>query len=145
MFNKEEGEKMEAADTVVGNEVVVKGNLKSPSNILVHGIVKGKVTTETDANIGETAKIEGSVQAKNVTIAGEVQGNVTAEESLKIEGSGKILGDISTPSLVIQEGAIFVGKSEMPAEGKTEEASEEETQEEEIEEILETEEVAEES
>jgi len=144
MFNKEEGEKMEAAETVVGKDVVIKGNLKSPSNILVNGVVKGKVNTETDANIGETASIEGSVKAKNVTIAGEVQGNVAAEESLQIEGSGKILGDISTPSLTIQEGAVFTGKCEMPTEKRDEKSSPEDGQEEEIEEILETEEVAEE-
>ena len=146
MFDKKEGEKMEAAETVVGNDVVIKGNLKSPSNILVNGIVKGKVKTETDANIGETAKVEGSVEGKNVTIAGEIQGNVIAQESLKVEGTGKIAGDISTPGLVIQQGAIFTGKCEMSAESNpTEEGAEGEKKEEEIEEILETEEVTEEN
>ena len=137
---------MEAAETIVGNEVVIKGNLKSPSNILVNGVVKGKISTETDANIGETAKVEGSVQSKNVTVAGEIQGNIKAEESLKIEGSGRVIGDIATPSLVIQQGATFNGKCEMTTEGAQPE-EEEETEEEEIEEILETEteEVGEES
>jgi cytoskeletal protein CcmA (bactofilin family) len=147
MFEKKEGEKMEATETVVGSDVVIKGNLKSPSNILVNGIVKGKVKTETDANIGETAKVEGSVEGKNVTIAGEIQGNVTVQESLKVEGTGKITGDISAPSLVIQQGAIFTGKCEMSAGSKEAEAeeTEEEKEEEEIEEILETEEVTEEN
>jgi len=142
MFEKNEGEKMEGAETIVGNDVVVKGNLKSPSNILVNGIVKGTVSTETDVTIGEGAKVEGSVNAKNVTIAGEIQGNVSAEESLQIENTGAIVGDINAPSLVIKQGAVFNGKSEMSGKGQAEEGNEEE---EEIEEILEAEEVSEEN
>ncbi len=146
MFNKKkkEGENMESAETIVGNDVVIKGNLKSPSNILVHGVVKGQVTTETDANVGEGSRIEGSVTGKNVTIAGEVQGNIEAGESLRIEGTGVVNGDIKTPSLVIQEGAKFLGKCEMPVETREDgEGEENEGQKEEIEEILETEEVEE--
>jgi cytoskeletal protein CcmA (bactofilin family) len=145
MFNNnQEGERnMENPETIVGNDVVIKGNLKSPSNISVNGTVKGKVDTQADANIGETAKIDGSVSGKNVTIAGEVQGNVSTEESLKIQATGKIFGDIDTPSLVIEQGASFVGKCQMPAERSETEESEEETinENDEIEEMLETEEV----
>lgn len=143
MFNNnQEGEEnMENAETIVGNDVVIKGNLKSPSNINVNGVVKGKVTTDTDANIGETAKIDGSVTGKNVTIAGEVQGNVNAGESLKIQTTGKIFGDIETPSLVIEEGAKFIGKSQMPAERSETEEDNDYDEEDEIEEMLETEEV----
>ncbi len=147
MFNNnQEGERnMENAETIVGNDVVIKGNLKSPSNINVNGTVKGKVTTQADANIGETAKIDGSVSGKNVTIAGEVQGNVSSEESLKIQATGKIFGDIDTPSLVIEQGANFIGKCEMPAEKSEVESGEssEMSEEDEIEEMLETEEIEE--
>jgi cytoskeletal protein CcmA (bactofilin family) len=147
MFNqkKVEGDQnMENAETIVGNDVVIKGNLKSPSNIIVNGVVKGKVTTETDANIGESATIEGSVTGKNVTVAGEVQGNVSSKESLKIQSTGRIFGDVATPNLVIEEGATFVGKCDMPAEmTESSDQLDENQEEEEIEEILETEEVEE--
>ena len=120
MFGKE-GETMEGAETIVGVDVVVKGNLKSPSNIAINGTVKGQVVTSTDVMIGESAKIEGSVNAKKVTVSGEVRGNIESGESLVINPSGKVFGDITTPNLVIESGATFVGKSTMPEAGQASE------------------------
>lgn len=113
MFGGEE-EKMEPqAETIVGVDVTVKGNLKSPSNITINGTVKGKVDTKADVNIGDKAKIEGSVEARKITVSGTIQGNVHGSESLEIKSTGKVYGDICTANLVIQSGAVFEGKSTM--------------------------------
>lgn len=127
MFGGEEDENnMEPqAETIVGVDVTIKGNFKSPSNITVNGTVKGQVDTKTDVMVGEKATIEGSVNAKKVTISGTVQGNVGARESLEITPTGKIFGDITTANLVIQSGAIFVGKSMMVEKGELKEKEEE--------------------
>jgi len=120
MFGGEE--KMEqAAETIVGLDVTIKGNFKSPSNIVVNGTVKGKVDTKACVEVGEQALIEGSVSAKKVTVSGAIQGNVEGSESIEITPTGKIYGDISTSNLIIQSGATFVGKSTM-FEKETEEA-----------------------
>jgi len=133
----EKGETMEGAETIVGIDVVVKGNLKSPSNIMVNGTVKGKVNSSADVTVGETAKIEGSISCRKLTISGTVQGNVEASESLEILSSGKIYGDISTSNLVIQAGAVFNGKSTMEETPQTEEGEAQEKTEEEAKEIFE--------
>jgi len=103
-----------ASETVVGADVKIKGNLKSPSNIQIFGQVKGEVNSEADIFIGEGAKIEGSVSGRQVTIAGEILGNLGAAEKLEINATGKLQGDIKTPDLIIQSGAKFMGKCEMP-------------------------------
>lgn len=137
MFRGDETMDRESAETTVGTDVTVKGNLKSPSNIMVNGTVKGKVDTKADVTIGEGAMIEGSVRANKVTISGTVQGNVEGRENIEVTPSGKIYGDIQTSNLVIQSGAIFVGKSMMAEkEGEKEEGEEkkeEESGEEEVE------------
>ena len=139
MFGGEEEKNMEPqAETIVGVDVTIKGNFKSPSNITVNGTVKGQVDTKTDVMVGEKATVEGSVNAKKVTVSGLIQGNVEARESLEIMPTGKIFGDITTSNLIIQSGALFVGKSAMAENG---ELSEKEKIEEEIEE---TEDIAEE-
>ena len=134
MFRGDETMDKESAETTVGVDVTIKGNLKSPSNIMVNGTVKGKVDTKADVTIGEGALIEGSVTAKKVTISGAIQGNVEGKENIEVTPSGKIYGDITTSNLVIQSGAIFVGKS-MMAEKEKEEGAEtnEETIDEEVE------------
>lgn len=119
MFGGEEDNKMEPqAETIVGADVTIKGNFKSPSNIIINGTVKGQVDTKTDVTVGEKAKIEGSINAKKVAVSGTIQGNVCARESLELTPSGKIIGDITTTNLVIQSGAIFVGKSVMVDKGE---------------------------
>lgn len=125
MFGGEE-EKMETqAETIVGIDVTIKGNFKSPSNITVNGTVKGQVNTKADVTVGEKATVEGSVQARKVTVSGTVKGNVEARESLEITPTGKIFGDITTSNLMIQSGAIFVGKSMMVEKGELTEETEE--------------------
>lgn len=117
MFGGEE--KMEeAAETIVGLDVTIKGNFKSPSNIVVNGTVKGKVDTKASVEVGEQALIEGSVAAKKVTVSGAIQGNVEGSENIEITPTGKVYGDITTSNLVIQSGATFVGKSTMFEKGE---------------------------
>lgn len=44
---------------------------------------------------------------------GEVKGNIFASKKLVIHSNGKVYGDIKSPSLVIEDGGFFHGKSLM--------------------------------
>lgn len=144
MFRGEEKMEEASAETIVGADVTVKGNLKSPSNIAVNGTVKGKINTKADVIIGEQALVEGSIIAGKITVSGTIQGNVEGKEGIEITPSGKIFGDMATTNLVIQSGAVFVGKSAMNEQGREEAEEEVEVPEEETEdaEMKEKEEVA---
>jgi len=98
-------------DTIIGINVTLKGNLHNKGSIQVNGNIDGEVRSDENILIGETATIKGPVIAKKIEISGEVKGLVDASEKLEINSSGRIYGDITAKSLVIKEGAIFVGKS----------------------------------
>ncbi len=98
-------------DTIIGINVTLKGNLHNKGSIQVNGNVDGEVRSDENILIGETAKIKGPVVAKKIEISGEIKGLVEASEKLEINSSGRVYGDINAKSLVIKEGAIFVGKS----------------------------------
>ena len=102
-------------DTVIGINVTVKGNLYNKGSIQVNGNVEGEVKSDENVMIGETAKIKGPVIAAKVEISGEVRGLVEAKDKLEIHPTGKIFGDINVRSLIIKEGALFIGKSSMPS------------------------------
>ena len=55
---------------------------------------------------------------------GKVQGNITVEERCELKGRAQLIGDLKAARLVIEEGATFVGKSEVSPRGsvKTPEA-----------------------
>lgn len=107
-------------DTIIGINVVLKGNLKNKGSIQINGTVDGEVKSDENINIGETAKINGPVIAKTIEVSGEVKGLVEATERLEVNPTGKILGDINAKSLIIKQGAKFIGKSIMPSSGTTE-------------------------
>lgn len=114
-------------DTIIGINVTLKGNLHNKGSIQVNGNVEGEVRSDENILIGETAKIKGPVVAKKIEVSGEVKGLVEASEKLEINSSGRIYGDINAKSLVIKEGAIFVGKStsaQIPGETRSETAKE---------------------
>ena len=108
-------------DTIIGINVVLKGNLRNKGSIQINGTVEGEVKSDENINIGETAKIKGPVLAKTIEISGEVKGLVEASEKLEVNPTGRITGDISAKSLIIKQGAVFVGKSNMLAGTGTEE------------------------
>ncbi len=104
-------------DTIIGLNVVLKGNLFNKGSIQVNGTIEGEVKSDENINVGETALIKGPVSAKVVEISGEVKGLIEATEKLEINPTGKVLGDINAKTLIIKQGATFVGKSIMPSDG----------------------------
>ena len=105
---------MENVDTIIGLNVNLKGNLKNQGSIQVNGSVEGEIRSDDNVNVGETAIIKGPVSAKVVEVSGMIKGLVEATEKLEINPTGKVIGDINVKTLIIKQGAIFVGKSTMP-------------------------------
>ena len=96
-------------ETIVGPSVKIEGDFKSDGNIVVAGIISGKLGTAQILRVEERAKIMASVEAKDAVIAGEVQGNVHVLGHLEILSTAKINGDIKTGSISIQQGATLNG------------------------------------
>jgi len=101
------------ADTIIGTDVKIKGNLKNKGPILINGIVDGEISSDESVTIGESAEVKGPVKAKSVLVSGSVTGTINASEKLEVDPTGQISGDIKTKILIVREGAIFNGSSAM--------------------------------
>ena len=112
-----ERREMENVDTIIGINVNLKGNLKNKGSIQVNGSVEGEVRSDENVTVGETATIKGPVIAKVIEVSGTIKGLVEATEKLEINPTGKVFGDINVKSLIIKQGATFVGKSTMADAG----------------------------
>jgi cytoskeletal protein CcmA (bactofilin family) len=106
------------ADTVIGVDVNVKGNLNNKGSIQINGTVEGEIKSDENITIGETADVSGPIVAKNILISGKVTGMVTASDKLEIDPTGTISGDIKTKTLIFREGAVFNGTCNMSEERK---------------------------
>lgn len=94
-------------------DVEIKGSIKFLNDLTIDGKVEGEITSQGTLTVGENAEIKGEIRTKSATVHGKVQGNITVEERCELKARAVLHGDLKAARLVIEEGATFVGKSEV--------------------------------
>ena len=111
------------ADSIIGKnllsaDVEIKGSIKFQNELIIDGKVEGEITSTGILTVGENAEIRGEIKTKSVTVLGKVHGNITVDERCELKGRAVLQGDLKAARLVIEDGATFVGKSEVtPVKG----------------------------
>ncbi|HMB54730.1 MAG TPA: polymer-forming cytoskeletal protein [Thermoanaerobaculia bacterium] len=95
-----------------------KGELSFEASFRIDGKYEGTIRSSGRLVVGEGGLVDGDVQVRHVLVSGEVRGSVEAGEQLHIAPGGRVHADITTPSLVIEDGAIFEGNCTMTKAGK---------------------------
>lgn len=93
--------------SIIGADLVINGNLITKGDIQLDGTLIGDVSSES-LTIGESAKVEGTVSAKEVRISGAVVGELLAE-NVVLTKSAQVTGDVIHESLEIEMGASVEG------------------------------------
>jgi cytoskeletal protein CcmA (bactofilin family) len=96
--------------TIIGESIVINGNLNGDEDLTVRGRVEGTITLTKSLVIEATGVVKAEVQVKSCVVSGALVGNVTASESIEITKEGRMVGDISAPRVVIVDGAGFRGR-----------------------------------
>jgi len=96
--------------TVIGQDVVIKGEITVEKGLRVDGTIEGAVTTKGKVHVGKTGNLAAEVNGGSVTIEGKVKGNVTASDRVTLEATSNVYGDLNATKLIVNEGATFVGK-----------------------------------
>ena len=98
---------------VLNADVEIKGNLKFAGELTFDGKLEGEIQTDGVLNLGESAVITGNLNVQSVVVRGKVNGNITAKEKIEIKSKAELFGDIRATKLVVEEGVIFVGRTEV--------------------------------
>ncbi len=101
--------------TLLGRGATFEGKLTFEGTVRIDGRFKGEVFTDDTLVIGEGAVVEAQIDVGEVIVQGTVIGNITAKRSIEIHAPGRVKGDLHTPSLQIDKGVIFEGRSFMEA------------------------------
>ena len=96
----------------------IEGNIDTTGNIRVDGRVTGNVRSKARIVLGESAHIEGDIQAQNAEIQGYMKGRLEVGELLVLKPSARIDGDIYANKMMIESGAVFNGQCHMGVKGK---------------------------
>jgi cytoskeletal protein CcmA (bactofilin family) len=90
----------------------LRGELHFEDTFRIDGRLTGKVDSTGDLYVGERGEVEGEIKVGRLFVSGKVQAVVQAGR-VEVAPGGQLRGEVETPSLVIDEGAIFEGQSRM--------------------------------
>ncbi len=97
----------------LSKDVEIKGTITFDTNLFIDGKLEGEILSSGTLTIGENGHVKGDIQAAAVSIHGVVNGNVTVEQRCELKTDAELVGDLKAPRLIIEEGATFVGRSEV--------------------------------
>jgi cytoskeletal protein CcmA (bactofilin family) len=99
--------------TLLGRGAAFEGKLTFDGTVRIDGRFKGEVFSDDVLVIGEGAHVEAEIDIGEVIIQGTVVGNIKAKRSIEIHAPGRVKGDLHTPTLQVDKGVIFEGRSFM--------------------------------
>ncbi len=98
---------------IIGEGTSIVGDIVSKGDIRIDGILKGNLDTKSKFVLGNTGKIEGTVQCKNSEVSGTIEGKINVDGLLVMKSTAVLYGDIIVSKLCIEPGAIFTGTCNM--------------------------------
>ena len=103
----------------LGGGTTVDGTIKTNNSVRIDGKLKGKLICKNTLTVGLNGEIDGEVQAKNAIVGGKIKGKVSIEEKLVLESKSVLIGELKASKLIIDEGAVFDGTSDMGSHEET--------------------------
>src|SRR5471030_2529270 len=98
--------------TVLTADCEFKGALAFSGELQLHGRLEGTIESEGGTlTIGEEAIIKAEIKVNDILVYGKVQGNIYATGRIELRGKAEVYGDLHSNRLAMDDGVIFVGKS----------------------------------
>jgi len=98
----------------VGSGTVITGEATFKSMLRVDGRYSGRInSTGGTLIVGSGGQVDANIEVAVAQIHGVVTGDIVASDRVELGRAAKLTGNIQTPSLVIEQGAVFEGSCKM--------------------------------
>lgn len=98
----------------VGSGTVVTGEASFKAMMRIDGQLSGRISSSSGTLvIGTNGRVDANIEVAVATVHGTVNGDIIASQRLELGRSAKVSGNIQTPSLMIEQGAVFEGSCKM--------------------------------
>ncbi len=100
-------------DTFIGKGCFIRGKQEFVGNCCLDCDFDGEIIVKGDLLIEENAQIKANIAANSIEIVGKVIGDIRCYEKLTIRAGAHLIGNILSPRIIVEEGAVFEGRSWM--------------------------------
>lgn len=101
-------------ETLIGPQVVIRGDLQFSGGLYIEGKVYGKVIAGEGADslltLAPGGLIEGTIQAPKAVISGQLLGDLYSSERVELTETARIQGNVHYRLLEITAGAAVSGQ-----------------------------------
>ena len=100
----------------LGEGTSFSGTLQFEGTVRFDGRFEGEVSGSDLLIIGQSAAVRAEIQVGSLVVSGRVEGNIVARKRVELLPTAQASGTIKTPTLVVNDGAVFNGTCEMRRE-----------------------------
>ncbi|HKO35990.1 MAG TPA: polymer-forming cytoskeletal protein [Pyrinomonadaceae bacterium] len=98
----------------VGGGTAITGEATFKSLLRIDGKFSGRIASPSGTLIvGAGGVVDANIEVSVCTIQGTVNGDIIATQRIELGRAGKLNGNIQSPSLMIEQGAVFEGSCKM--------------------------------
>jgi cytoskeletal protein CcmA (bactofilin family) len=95
--------------TILADDLNIKGTMSFRTSVMVKGTFEGEIMSEGLLVVDHKAKVNAAITTKSLISHGEIQGDVNASDQVVLKGTAVHSGNITTPSIIMENGAIMNG------------------------------------
>ena len=99
-----------ALSCIIAKGTSIEGKVRTTEDFRVDGMIIGDVECEKRFVMGETGRIEGTVNCLDSSIKGTIDGTITVRGLLHLLGTAMIKGKIMANKMIVDEGAAYNGE-----------------------------------
>ena len=95
--------------TIIGEGMTFVGDFVSEENMIIHGSVKGDISSTTSVSLSEGGYHTDKISAKDVIISGKAESEVNCRNVATLSETGVFKGKMDTLYLDAEHGSSFEG------------------------------------
>lgn len=107
-------QKNEAGITLIAPNGKLVGNLTFSDELIVNGIVEGKIKAAPDSGavvrVQGRGQVKGEIRAPRISISGKVRGDIYGSELVEVAASAVIVGNVYYKSIEMVKGCCLDGQ-----------------------------------